>query len=40
MIVFREAKGGVNGKAKSISFKGLSVQETYSLILNNIENEN
>ncbi len=39
MITFREAKGGINGKAKNISFKGLSVQETHDLILNNIENE-
>lgn len=40
MITFREAKGGINGKAKNVSFKGLTVLETYNLIIFNIENEN
>jgi len=38
-IEVREAKGAKNGKAQSIPFKGLEVDETYELILNAIEQE-
>lgn len=33
MITVREAVGGKNGKSKNISFKGLSVEETYNVIM-------
>jgi len=36
-ITIREAKGGKNGKSKSLSFRGLSPQETYDLLVANIE---
>jgi len=35
---FRECVGGINGQSKSISFKGLSVKETYVLLNNVIKN--
>ena len=33
----REATGGINGKAKSFSFKGLTPVEVSNLILENLE---
>ena len=36
-VEVREATGGINGKAKSFSFKGLTPVEVSNLILENLE---
>lgn len=36
---FREALGGKNGKGETISFFGLSTNETEAIILNHLENK-
>lgn len=35
-VEMREAKGGVNGKSVSLSFKGLSPKEVYNIIMNEL----
>ena len=36
-VEIREAKGSVNGKSVSLSFKGLEPKEVYSLIVNELK---
>jgi len=37
MITVRKAVGGKNGESKNISFKGLSVEDTYNIIMKNLK---
>jgi hypothetical protein len=39
-VHIREATGAINGKSKSISFRGLSTKETMDLIVNHINKLN
>ena len=38
-VDIREAVGSKNGKSKSLSFHGLSVEDTYNLIIAHIQNK-
>jgi hypothetical protein len=38
-IDIREALGAKNGKSKSVSFKGLTVQETFNIIVNHVKQQ-
>jgi len=35
-VEIREAKGGINGKSNSLSFKGINTQQTYILLTQNL----
>jgi hypothetical protein len=37
MITVRKAVDGKNGESKNISFKGLSVEDTYNVIMKNLK---